>query len=689
MAERKVYSIEKRFVTMQCSDPLFTCAASNTLKAPRKQLEVEEKLGETSTKSLNARNKSDQRFKTLLAFDDSSDDVNTTETCRSLQKLALLNQDLLAYKSSAIFDSAGKLNSAVSATKKFPQFFPQDSELKKSGNFYVSVQEIECEEDCLYTAISDFVVDIPRERRNTKSDIFELKIPDAFQVKSDEGKSVLFVTLPDFRFISVEVTNGLILDDVLEFLCSSQNLSYEDHTFQLYDQKKEENGLPSSSFVSLELDNKVEYLVTELRTNELFLVEGKKEYRSNVVTQNGNPVLVFQRTSGRFCAMAGTPLELMVLLTAPEQNDDPYFVDTFLLTFRSFITPIEVLCHLLGQYFCELIEQPAAADIEYFERIKEPLQIKVLLTLLRWVGNYWHDFIINTELRAMLDDFIFDVCNIESNDICKTYGMQLQQLANHQTDKYSEIQEIYRNVSRRGKAMESMFMDIKPSVLGQQLCLYCFSLFRNIHAIEYLDQIWSGKKEDTPFLSYFIERFDKESYWVATEILSERNLKRRIQILKNVILATEASVSHNNFFSLFSFISGLNLSPVSRLKKTWGGLPDPIKSIYQKIEKLADPSRNMKNYRDLLATVAPPIVPFLPIYLKDLTFMNDGNEKFIDGMINFERLRMMGCRVKEIVSLAEVNYSFSPDPAIQNFIAMPLVETSLAKLKEMSCLCEK
>ncbi|KAJ3347094.1 Ras protein-specific guanine nucleotide-releasing factor [Entophlyctis luteolus] len=529
----------------------------------------------------------------------------------------------------------------------------------------------------------------PRERRNTKSDIFELKIPDAFQVKSDEGKSVLFVTLPDFRFISVEVTNGLILDDVLEFLCSSQNLSYEDHTFQLYDQKKEENGLPSSSFVSLELDNKVEYLVTELRTNELFLVEGKKEYRSNVVTQNGNPVFVFQRTSGRFCAMAGTPLELMVLLTAPEQNDDPYFVDTFLLTFRSFITPIEVLCHLLGQYFCELIEQPTAADIEYFERIKEPLQIKVLLTLLRWVGNYWHDFIINTELRAMLDDFIFDVCNIESNDICKTYGMQLQQLANHQTDKYSEIQEIYRNVSRRGKAMESMFMDIKPSVLGQQLCLYCFSLFRNIHAIEYLDQIWSGKKEDTPFLSYFIERFDKESYWVATEILSERNLKRRIQILKNVILATEASVSHNNFFSLFSFISGLNLSPVSRLKKTWGGLPDPIKSIYQKIEKLADPSRNMKNYRDLLATVAPPIVPFLPIYLKDLTFMNDGNEKFIDGMINFERLRMMGCRVKEIVSLAEVNYSFSPDPAIQNFIAMPLVETSLAKLKEMSCLCEK
>lgn len=62
---------------------------------------------------------------------------------------------------------------------------------------------------------------------------------------------------------------------------------------------------------------------------------------------------------------------------------------------------------------------------------------------------------------------------------------------------------------------------------------------------------------------------------------------------------------------MFAIIAGLNLSPVQRLKKTWEALPNPTKKIFAELEKTIDPSKNMKNFRDMLAAATPPIVPFL------------------------------------------------------------------------------
>jgi len=67
-----------------------------------------------------------------------------------------------------------------------------------------------------------------------------------------------------------------------------------------------------------------------------------------------------------------------------------------------------------------------------------------------------------------------------------------------------------------------------------------------------------------------------------------------------------------------------------------------------------NPTRNMAAYRTLLAQVAkyaeftapvagisvliqaskqPPVIPFLPLLMKDLAFIHEGNETFVDGML--------------------------------------------------------
>lgn len=72
--------------------------------------------------------------------------------------------------------------------------------------------------------------------------------------------------------------------------------------------------------------------------------------------------------------------------------------------------------------------------------------------------------------------------------------------------------------------------------------------------------------------------------------------------------------------------SGLNLAPVARLRTTWEKLPSKYEKLFQDLQDLFDPSRNMAKYRNVLNSqnLQPPIIPLFPVIKKDLTFLHEG-----------------------------------------------------------------
>ena len=54
-------------------------------------------------------------------------------------------------------------------------------------------------------------------------------------------------------------------------------------------------------------------------------------------------------------------------------------------------------------------------------------------------------------------------------------------------------------------------------------------------------------------------------------------------------------------------------------------MPQKQKVQLEAIRKLADHARNYHEYRTRLRNTAPPAVPFLGLYLTDLTFCREGN----------------------------------------------------------------
>ncbi|PIC38550.1 hypothetical protein B9Z55_010531 [Caenorhabditis nigoni] len=45
-------------------------------------------------------------------------------------------------------------------------------------------------------------------------------------------------------------------------------------------------------------------------------------------------------------------------------------------------------------------------------------------------------------------------------------------------------------------------------------------------------------------------------------------------------------------------------------------------------------------YRLLVSKIATPYIPFVPLILKDLMFIHQGNKSFYNGLVNFEKMHM-------------------------------------------------
>ncbi|XP_018607498.1 rap guanine nucleotide exchange factor 6-like isoform X2 [Scleropages formosus] len=199
--------------------------------------------------------------------------------------------------------------------------------------------------------------------------------------------------------------------------------------------------------------------------------------------------------------------------------------------------------------------------------------------------------------------------------------------------------------------------------VAAQLSMRDFELFRNVESTEYVDDLFKlDSRTGSSHLKRFEEVINQETFWVATEILKESNALKRMKTIKHFIKIALHCRECKNFNSMFAIISGLNLAPVARLRGSWEKLPSKYEKLFRDLQDVFDPSRNMAKYRNVLSSqsVQPPIIPLFPVVKKDLTFLHEGNDSTVDGLVNFEKLRMIAKEVRHVVRMTSANM----DPAL-------------------------
>ncbi|XP_076027596.1 rap guanine nucleotide exchange factor-like 1 [Genypterus blacodes] len=197
---------------------------------------------------------------------------------------------------------------------------------------------------------------------------------------------------------------------------------------------------------------------------------------------------------------------------------------------------------------------------------------------------------------------------------------------------------------------DSKLHDMSAEEVANQLVAFDWELFSCVHEVEFVCYVFHGEQSRwRPLnLELVLQRCSEVQHWVATEILQCQSLPKRIQLLRKFIKIAALCKQQQDLLSFLAVVLGLDNPAVSRLRLTWEGLPGKFRKQFQLFESIADPSRNHKSYRDLITTLRPPLIPFTPLLLKDLTFLHESCKTFHGELVNFEKMHKVAEMVRII-----------------------------------------
>jgi hypothetical protein len=64
-------------------------------------------------------------------------------------------------------------------------------------------------------------------------------------------------------------------------------------------------------------------------------------------------------------------------------------------------------------------------------------------------------------------------------------------------------------------------------------------------------------------------------------------------------------------------------------------------NLFNSLQAITVPEKNFTVLRDRMSTSAPPKIPYIGTSLADLTFIEDGNPDYHDGLINFTKRHLL------------------------------------------------
>uniref|UniRef100_A0A8C6P1L8 RasGEF domain family member 1B n=1 Tax=Nothobranchius furzeri TaxID=105023 RepID=A0A8C6P1L8_NOTFU len=178
-------------------------------------------------------------------------------------------------------------------------------------------------------------------------------------------------------------------------------------------------------------------------------------------------------------------------------------------------------------------------------------------------------------------------------------------------------------------------------------------------------------------LGAYVDWFNRLSYLVATEICMPVKKKHRARVMDFFIDVARECFNIGNFNSLMAIISGMNMSPVSRLRKTWNKVKTAKFDI---LEHQMDPSSNFYNYRTALrgamqrsltanSSREKIVVPFFSLLIKDIYFLNEGcSSRLPNGHVNFEKFWELAKQVSDFMTWKQVECPFEKDRKILQYL---------------------
>ncbi|PHH84234.1 hypothetical protein CDD83_2271 [Cordyceps sp. RAO-2017] len=333
---------------------------------------------------------------------------------------------------------------------------------------------------------------------------------------------------------------------------------------------------------------------------------------------------------------------LVERLTTHESTPDAAFVSTFYLTFRLFCTPIKLTEALIDR-FDYVGESP---------HMSGPVRLRVYNVLKGWLESHWRDRTDRGALQLIIPfaeeklgaaipsagNRLLELAKRVSGDgllvprLVSSMGKTNTAIAQYvpadaplPAPAISKSQLHALNAFRAGVSSPAI-LDFDPLEVARQLTVKQMAIFCSILPEELLASQWmKNGGADAPHVKAMSSLSTDLSNLVAETILQQHEIKKRAAVIKQWIKIAHHCHELHNYDGLMAIICSLNSSTISRLRKTWDAISLKRKEMLRAMQDIVEPSQNHKVLRTRLHDHVPPCLPFLGMYLTDLTFVDIGN----------------------------------------------------------------
>ncbi|XP_049852214.1 ras guanine nucleotide exchange factor G-like isoform X2 [Schistocerca gregaria] len=380
---------------------------------------------------------------------------------------------------------------------------------------------------------------------------------------------------------------------------------------------------------------------------------------------------------------------LIVKLTS-ETEVDVAFVNCFLATYRSFTTPEELWIKLMERYNVPLPSVQSGLLYEKYNQSKIiPIKLRVVNVIGKWLLS---DKCISPTLLKHVEHFInsnvaadFPGLKEKIHEKLKQSmaykGIQEELSSSIEEERHYvligrekfELQEVHVTLekmqSSEGIVPIHQILLFEESTeahkIAEQMTLIDWCIYNSIRRLDLLNKSWlsNGASSGSPSskVGTMIWRFNQVSSWVASNILWQKDIFSRVKVYSKFINVAKCLFDINNFNGAMAIVSGINQSSVYRLRHTASELSKKDKLILNDLMEKLSSKNSFKNCRGIIKASTPPILPYLGMYLTDLTFIEQGNKDIVNGLINFHKRRLVYRVLREIEQYQLTAYNIEQD----------------------------
>ncbi|XP_075038336.1 ras-specific guanine nucleotide-releasing factor RalGPS2 isoform X8 [Mixophyes fleayi] len=225
------------------------------------------------------------------------------------------------------------------------------------------------------------------------------------------------------------------------------------------------------------------------------------------------------------------------------------------------------------------------------------------------------------------------------------------------------------------KSFDAVVFDVlmvTPEEYAGQITLMDMPVFKAIQPEELSSCGWNKKEKysSAPNAVAFTRRFNQVSFWVVREILHAQTLKIRAEVLSHYIKTAKKLYELNNLHALMAVVSGLQSAPIFRLTKTWALLSRKDKTTFEKLEYVVSKEDNYIRLREYINSLKmTPCIPYLGIYLSDLTYIDSAYPSTGSILENEQRSNLMNNILRIISDLQQsCEYEIHLLPHVQKYL---------------------